>query len=362
MATPTGAERRLLAAGLSYKAAGTAWGTAVTLGAGMGLNCKAISGFNRSQDLLVAAEIDNPIPFSGALDSIKPVDFTITTDMLYAPGALGTGIAMLFGTAGTPAVSTDTTDRLHTFQWADGMVGLCGTCAVEMPGKIWTVPSFKPMEWTLKSSGGGFVQSELKCRGNSLVDTGAVFGEMDALTYDDRGAMGRVTFKQQLVYMNGQAVATDVTSTTALNAMGVEASFKRTGFDGVIPAGATSILEPAEGGYPDIRVKLNFAHFDAANAAYLATAIAETPQKMAIRYTGTVLAGATTVYHQMTLYFPRMRMLMPEAGYDEIVKNGIELIAESADTAAALPTGMSYFRPYMTIMNKRSTDYLTVHA
>jgi hypothetical protein len=58
----------------------------------------------------------------------------------------------------------------------------------------------------------------------------------------------------------------------------------------------------------------------------------------------------------MTLYFPRLRMLMPEASYDEIVKNGIELVAEEA---ASNPTGMSYTRPYMTLVNKRSTNYLT---
>lgn len=361
MSTPTGAERRLLAAGYSHKAAGTAWGTAVALGATMGLNCKSVSGFNRSQDLLIASEIDNPLPFSGSLDSIKPVDFTIATDMLYAPGQLGTLIGELFGTSdATPDVS-DTTACTHTFQWADGIVGIYGTFALEMPGIIWESASVKPMEWTLKSSGGGFVQSEMKCRGNTLIDSSAVnaAAQMDALTYDDRGSMGRVTFKQQAVYMNGQAVATDVLSTSALNAMGVEASFKRTGFDGVVPAGASSILEPAEGGYPDIRVKLNWAHFDATNKLHLATAIAETTQKLAIRYTGLVLAGATTVYHAITLYFPRMRMLMPEAGFDEIVKNGVELIAEEA---ASAPTGMAYTRPYMTIVNKRTTDYLTVHA
>lgn len=354
MATPTGPERRLLAAGLCK---GSVWGTAVALGATFGLNCKAVSGFNRSQDLLVAAEIDNPLPFSGSLDSIKPIDFTITTDMLYAPGRLGTGIAQLFGTAGAPAGPTDTSAYTHTFQWADGIVGVFSTVALEMPGKIWEIASAKPIEWSLKSSGGGFVQSELKMRGNTLIDSSAIntLTQMDALTYDDRGSMGRVTFKQQAVYMNGQAVATDVLSTSALNAMGVEVSFKRQGFDGVVPAGASSILEPAEGGYPDIRVKLDFAHFDAANAAYLATAIAETTQKMAIRYTGLVLAGASTAYHQITLYFPRLRMLMPEASFDEIVKNGVELVAEEASAA---PTGMSYVRPYMTLVNKRTTDYL----
>jgi hypothetical protein len=359
MATPTGAARRLLAAGYSHKAAGTAWGTAVALGATMGLNCKAVSGFNRSQDLLVAAEIDNPIPFSGSLDSIKPIDFTVTTDMLYAPGVLGTMIAQLFGTAGAPA-TVDTSGRTHTFQWADGIDGIYGTFACEMPGMIWESASVKPLEWSLKSSGGGFVQSETKCRGNTLIDTSAVntLTQMDALTYDDRGSKGRITFKQQAVRMNAESGAT-LEGTTPLNAMGVEVSFKRTGFDGVIPAGASSILEPAEGGYPDIRVKLNFAHFDAANAAYLATAIAETTQKMTITYTGLVLAGAATAYHSLKLYFPRLRMLMPEAGFDEIVKNGVELIAEAA---AAAPTGMTYLRPSLDLTNTRTTDYLTAHA
>jgi hypothetical protein len=361
MATPTGAARKLLAAGFSNKAAATAWGTAVALGATMGLNCKGVSGFNRSQDFLVAQEIDQPLPFSGSLDSIKPVDFTVTTDMLYAPGALGTAISMLFGTAGTPAGPSDTTAYTHTFQWADGIDGSYGTFALEMPGKIWESASVKPMEWSLKSSGGGFVQSELKLRGNTLIDTSAVntLTQMDALTYDDRGSMGRITFKQQAVYMNAQSGADVDSGTYLLNAMGVEVSFKRTGFDGVIPAGASSILEPAEGGYPEVSVKLNFAHFDAANAAYLATAIAETTQKMIIRYTGLVLAGATTAYHAMTLYFPRLRMKMPEASYDEIVKNGIELVGEEASAA---PTGMSYTRPYLTLVNKRATNYLAVHA
>jgi hypothetical protein len=307
---------------------------------------------------MTAAEIDSPLPFSGQLDSIKPIDFTITTDMLYAPGALGVGIALLFGTAGAPTGPTDTSAYTHTFQWANGLEGLFATVALEHPGKIWEIASAKAMEWSLKSSGGGFIQSELKMRGNTLIDTSAVntLTQMDALTYDDRGTYGRLTFKEQAVYMNGQAVATDVLGTTALNAMAVEATYKRTGFDGVVPAGASSILEPAEGGYPDIRVKLNWAHFDAANAAYLATAIAETTQKLAIRYTGLVLAGSSTAYHSLTLYFPRMRMLMPEASYEEIVKNGIELVAEEASAA---PTGMSYTRPYAVLVNRRSTNYLT---
>jgi hypothetical protein len=353
MATPTGPERRFLAAG-ARKA--TAWRTALALGATYGLNCKSISGFNPVRDTLVAAEIDNPLPFSGALDVYKPVDFTIGTDMLYSPGMLGMLIAQFFGTAGAPAV-TDTTAQTHTLQWADSNWGKFATVAVEMPGIIWECPSAKGMEWSLKSSEGGFVQSEMKLRGTRVIDDSAVntLTQMDALTYDDRGAMGRVMFGDMNVYMNGQAVATDVLSTTRIEASGAEATYKRTGYDGVVAAGFSDSQEPAEGGYPDIRVKLSFAHMDAVNKLFLAVAISEVTQKIAIRFTGKVLAGAATVYHALTLYFPRMRMLCPEASFDDIVKLGVELIAEEA---AAAPTGMSYVRPYVTICNKRTTDYL----
>ncbi len=361
MATPTGAARKFLAAGFSNKAAATAWGTAVALGASCGYNCKEVSGFDRSQEILTAKELDTPMPFSGSLDSIKPPEWTTTTDMLYSPGQHGTAIAMFMGTAGTPSAS-DTSAQTHTFQLANDSFGTFGTFALELPTEIRECASAKPIEWTLKSSGGGFVESSIKFRGNTIINTSAVNGatQMDALTYDDRGSKGRITFKQQCVYMNPQAEASDVIDAShLLNAMGVEVSFKRTGFDGVVPAGADSILEPVEGGYPDIRVKLNFAHFDAANAAYFASAIAETTQKMAIRYTGLVLAGAATVYHSMTLYFPRLRLLVPIADYGEIVKNSIELVAEEAD---AEPTGMSYHRPYVVLVNTRTTDYLTAHA
>jgi hypothetical protein len=330
----------------------------VELGAGYGLNCKTISGFNPARDVLTAAEIDNPLPFSGALDVYKPPDIAIGTDMLYSPGMLGMLIAEWFGTAGTPAGPAETTAYTHTFQFGGSNWNMFSTIAVEMPGAIWECPSAKPIEWVLKASEGGFVQSELKLRGNKIIDTSSVntLTQMDALSYDDRGAMGRVMYGDMSVYMNGEAVATDVLSTTRLEVSGAEASYRRTGHDGIVAAGFSDIQEPAEGGYPDIRLKLSFAHFDAVNKLLLATAISEVTQKVAIRFTGKVLAGASTVYHALTLYFPRMRMLCPEVSYEEIVKNGVELIAE---TTTGVPTGMSYVSPYLTLVNKRATNYLT---
>jgi hypothetical protein len=350
MATPTGPERRFLAAGAKKAAT---WRTEVALGAGFGLNCKSISGFNPSRDLLVAQEVDSPLPFSGALNIYKPQDFTITSDMLYSPGSLGTLIAQLFGTAGVPG-TVDTSARAHTFQWADSNSGKFSSVCVEMPGIIFSCPSAKPIEWSLKSSAGGFVQSELKCRGNKVIDSSAVntLTQMDALTYDER--TNHIKYEVQNVKMNAESAGA-VTGATALTVTGVEVDYKRTGHDGVAVSGYSDIQEPAEGGYPDIRIKLKFPQMDANNKVMLATAIAETTQKVLIAYTHTVLAGASTEYYSMKLYFPRLRMLCPEASWDEIVSYGIELIAEEA---AAAPTGMTYTRPYVVLTNKRTTDYL----
>lgn len=350
MATPTGPERKLLAVGAKK---GSVWGTAVALGALNGVNCKNVSGFNRSQGLLVATEVDQPLPRSGALDNIKEVEPTIQTDHLYDPGQLGSLIAGVYGTAGAPTIQGATTAYKHTLQLADTNWGIFFTVGIEYPGKIWECASAKPIEWTLKSAGGGIIQSEVKLRGNTIIDTSAVnlAAQMDALTYNDRD--NRILFRQQVVKMNAESGA-DVTSATALNCTEVEVSVRRQGYDSLHPAGQYDIVEPAEGGYPEIRVKLKFPRFDAVNAAFVATAIAETTQKMLIAFTSSVEAGVGYPY-SLKLYFPRLRMLVPEASWEEIVKNGIELVAEQA---AANPTGMSYARPYVELINKRTTDYL----
>ena len=148
-------------------------------------------------------------------------------------------------------------------------------------GSVIAPASAKPIEWALKSSAGGFVQSELKCRGNKIIDSSATntATQLDAVTYDER--TNHVKYEVQNVKMNAES-AGDVTSATALEVTGVEVEYKRTGHDGIAVSGYSDIAEPAEGGYPDIRIKLKFPHFDAVNKLFLATAIAETTQKMLI--------------------------------------------------------------------------------
>jgi len=48
-------------------------------------------------------------------------------------------------------------------------------------------------------------------------------------------------------------------------------------------------------------------------------------------------------------------MQHPEMEWADIVKNGMEFIAEEA---ASNPTGMDHTRPYVELINKQTTGYL----
>src|SRR5512136_1440754 len=201
MATPTGPERRLLAVGAKK---GATWGTAVALGATFGLPTRALTGFNVVQEYISANEADTHLHRTSNLDVVKPVDFTHQVDYLYDPGVLGTLVALLMGTAGAPTLQ-ETGVYKHIFQLADTNWNKFATVAAEFPGKIWECHSAKPMEWLVKASERGFVTSDLKFRGDTIVDDSAVntATQMDALTYTDRE--NRVLFRQNTVKMNAQS-------------------------------------------------------------------------------------------------------------------------------------------------------------
>jgi hypothetical protein len=347
MGTPSQAERRLMAAGARK---GATWGTALALGSGYGTLINSLSGFARAQDYDPGKEADAPFARTSSLLDIKPVDFTIGYDMRYDPGKLGMLLAMLYGTAGSPSPSGSA--YKHTFQSADSNYGLFATFAAEFPGKIFEVPSAKVTEWHIKVNK-GLMDGELKLRGNTLINDSQVNGDtqMGALSYPDRH--NRMRFSECVIKMNAETVATAVTAASALEVNSLDVTCKRTGHDSVYAAGGPSIIESVESGQPDFRIKLGFPRMDTVNAANLATFIAETTQKMLIMFTGVV--AASTDHYSFGLYFPRLKMVHPEYNWTEIINSGLELVAEEA---AQAPTGMTYTRPYIELVNLQTTDYL----
>jgi hypothetical protein len=349
MATPTGPERRFLAVGA--KKGGT-WGTAIALGAGNELLVTGMSGFTPQRDYDPHEEADTPFIKSGSLGDYKPVDFTLQFLMRYNLGQLGTLIALLAGTAGTPSTLV-TGAYKHVLQFADSQLGLFATVVAEYPSNIYECASVKVMEWHIKLNK-GLIEAELKCRGNLIITTSTVntLTQIDALTYTGtRDA--EIRYSQAMIKMNVQSGGDVATETPLPGVNSLEISYKRGGHDGLYPAGQNYIMESSEGKHPQFSIKLGFGRMDAVNGAHLATALAETTQKMLIKFTGNLIA--TTYYNDLALYFPRLKMKTPTPSWDAIVKNGIELEVEEA---GAVPTGMTYTRPYIEMINIQATDYL----
>lgn len=350
MATPTIAERRLLAAGA---AKGSDWGTAVALGANLGILIKSDGGMAaaRNQPYLPAREADTPMPMGGDLGDIEPVDFNPEFVMRYDPGKLGTLIALLFGATGTPTQQGTTAAWLHKFQIADSFDGLFATFAIELPGKIYEVASAKIYGFELNVADGK-LQGVLSLRGDTVIDNSSVntATQMDALTYIDRG--NRIKFNQGSIKMNAESGG-DVASETALEVSGLNVKYSRSP-DGEHVIGSDKIIQPRENEDTLITtVHLDFPRFNSVNAAFFQTCWAETPQKMLIAFSGALIED--TYNYELNLYFPRLKMIKPLPDWSDIVKNGLDLQAEEA---ASNPTGMEHTRPYLTLQNKQTTDYL----
>jgi hypothetical protein len=349
MGTPTGAERKLLAAG-SRK--GAAWGTALALGTTYGLPIKGASGFFPSRDYMPVDVVDQAMVKASYLDVTKPVDATLVADMPYDGGQFFTLLALLMGVAGAPAIQGATTAYLHTLQMADNIWGKFATIALEYPGKIYEAASAKVLGFSLKG-GDKIMQAEIKVQANTVIDTSVVntLTQMDALTYQDRDNVA--LFRDLAVKINAQSGASVDAETALPNLKNIEVEIGRE-MESYCQAGGASIIEQVDKGKANVRVKLEFGRFDSTNAAFLAAAIAETSQKMTIAFTSAALAGVGFPYY-FKLWLPRLRMLTPVPAWDEVVKNGLELVGEEA---AANPTGMAYARPYITIMSKQTTDLL----
>jgi hypothetical protein len=351
MTTPNTAQGRDYAIGAKKT---TPWGTEAALGDGFGLVLPigGLKGFDAGA-IEYAPRLDHdqgPIPKGGDFGPYKAADFSIECDMLHDPGPLGTLIALLFGTAGTPDAG-GATSHLHTFTWKTNTVGLFATVATEMPNIIHVCPSAKPTSWSLTVGDHGKIKSVLKLRGNKII-TGVVNTDtqMGALTYVDRSnrlKFSGMTYKMNAFDSGGVAAENPLT----LNSFTVD--YERP-LDSVLCAGADSIVEPIENGFSKIGIKLGFPRMTSTEAAYLATMLAGTPQKALFTFTGNFIE-TNDHYYCFRLFFPRLIITDPKNVVDQIIHSELTLVAE---TSAAAPGGMNQTTPYVVIENMASTDYL----
>jgi hypothetical protein len=333
---------------------GTTWGTAVALGATLGVLIEEDGGLRgvRSQNYLPADEMDTPCVLEGDLGVINPVDFSIKATMRYDPGQLGTALAGFFGTAGAPSL-LDTTAYKHVFQWADEVYGNFITYAVERPGKILEVPSAKviAVTFTIEEA---LLKVTFNLRGDTVIDDSSVntATQMDAITYVDRS--NRIKYPQISVKMNDESGG-DVASESALDASALSITFNRP-HDGEHGLGSSKIMQPVGNAKPSElgpRIHIDFPRDNAINAEFWTKFTGETEQKLLIKCTGALIES--TYYYDLAFFFPRARVLgMPDPS-DQVLKSAIDLVGEEA---ASAPTGMDYARWYIELVNLQSTDYL----
>jgi len=348
MATPDKPSNRFFCAGTKR---GTTWGTAVALGALNGILMLGDSGMKRNQEYEQYPAVDQIIPKDGLLGINKAVELSPPLNMQYELGPAGGWLAAIFGTAGAPAQQGATAAYKHIFQYADEVTHFF-TCAEERPGKIWEVASAMPYKLNIKPSGAQITLG-IGLRGNNMIDDSAVNGatQMDAITYVDRAHFLHMSHGKFL--MNAQADGALADPTNAVEISDFEINMERS-IDEVHVLGSANIALPREGAIPKNTLKITLARASAANLAYFTTWNAMTAQKAKLYFTGDLISGA--YYYSVALYLPRLRLVSaPEVKLDGIIKNELMFVMEEA---ASAPTGMSYARKYMEIINLQTTDYL----
>jgi hypothetical protein len=348
MATPTYPSKRYYAAATKR---GTAWGTAVALGAGNGILMLGDSGLKRNQKYEQYPAVDQIIPKDGRLGVNEAVPFTPPVDFQYELGAIGGWLAAIFGTAGTPAQQGGTAAYLHTFQYADAITHFF-TYAEERPGKIWEVASAMPHKLSVKPNGAQ-VSLNITLQGNTMIDDSTVntATQMDAITYTDRAHF--LHLSQGKFLMNAQSGGALADPTDAVEISDFEISMERA-IDKQHVVGSANIALPKEGDIPQNTLKIVLPYASATNLAYFTTWNAMTAQKASLSFVGDLIAGG--YYYTVSFLFPRLRLIPPpDVKFDAIMKNELLFAIEEA---ASAPTGMSYARQYAHIINLQTTDYL----
>lgn len=350
MATPTGSSSRYYNAAIVQ---GSTWGTAAAVGAGNGILVPNDGNPMPKLTYSPTDAIGQVIPKDGDFGAEEACEFEIPFDgkcgLQYAPGGIGSVIAGLFGTSAAPDQQEATAAYEHVFTWADEMTDFF-TFATERPGAIREVPSFVPKKLTLKV-GDGKVQGSIAVIGNRCIADSAVNGatQLDAVTPETTGNF--VLAQTGVLRINAQSGG-GLASGDALEVADFTIELERN-ITAKMVLGGTYVSLPREG-LPKFSVKLTLPWATAAAMAYETTFRAKTAQKMDIIFTGGTAAGAYN--YTFGLYFPRLKFVeAPNAPLEEIMKADLTFIGEEA---AAAPTGMTSTRPYIKLINLRTTNYL----
>lgn len=348
MATPTTPSKRYFTCAANQ---GATWGTATAVNANDGILALDDGGFALVQTYEPYPAIDQIMAKSGDLGLIGPCDFSPPVWLQYEMGAWGGFLGALYGTevAGNNSNNAIT----HVFQWADSVTKFF-TVVQERPGTIWECPSAMPYKLVVKPDG-SHISAVATLRGNTIIATSAVNTDTEVANVSYVSRANFVNFTHGAFWINAVAGALDVNN--AVTVSDFEVSLERK-VDGQHVLGSTVIASPVEGDIPTGQLKVTLPRATATDLGYMAQFIAGTSFKASLTFTGGVIANSSDANNttQFQFNFPRLMLkVAPDAKLEGVIKNQLTFDIEEA---AAAPTGMAFARPYVSIRNGATANYL----
>jgi hypothetical protein len=338
---------------------GSVWGTPVAAGANHGL-LVLTSGLSREFEVLEdlslgsAWELD---PQRGKLSGGGDL-----TGWLRYDNNEWLLIALLMGTAGVPAATTDASAKLHTLQLADGIAGKFATIAQKMKSdEVWEFPSVKPVSMRLVGGKREPIAYTIGCVASHL-NRNAGSGTNNTTTIatiTQRETLRRIVPDEAAyVRINDQA-AIALAAGDAHPLSHFELVFTRPQEGDHVLDGNVFVTEPigtAHAMPTDLQVV--FPVYEDKADALLDKFEADTPQKIEIFAQGPIIGG--TERYRITIQMPQAVMV----GKPDLAITGPGKLActlrYKLTKAAAAPAGMTgVTNPFaILLVNKRTTDIL----
>lgn len=338
--------------GLEVKAAikkSSTWGIAAACGANDGVLLAADTLKKSVKDHiddslgLAFAESRDPgeIKCEGALKAFMRYD------------GLDVPIALAMGDAGAPVQQGATQAYANTIRLKADIDGLFATIAVNKAINVFEYPSAKITGFTIKAETGGPVEIEFDavCDNEAVDSTVNTLAGFNGVTWPEKS--NRVLMSHASFRMNDFSGAA-LSDGDRIYPSSFELSFKRKLKADYVIGGQNKIIEPANDGLPEIRLKLRFPRYT--SITYLSALGSDGRKKMDMTFTGALIESP--YYRQFKLSMPHLALINAEAATSKgRIVHPLEFSCLAAQTA---PSGMAgILMPFQVdVVNKRSANPL----
>jgi len=328
------------------------WHTPVACGAGDGVLI-----LSDNIKVSVGSELDDSAGqewIHQADEGVKEITGSLEAYMRYE--GFDVALALIMGTAGTPAQQGATAAYANTYGLASSILGKFATLAqLKLSDKVWEFPSVKLHGFKLSGQMNKPVKISPDVIGDilnraSVTNTPAT---MANVTYPD--ALHRIIMNSNTVFRINDQSGAALGSGDVVYPTEFEFSFSRP-MDSESVAGQDGIDEPIDNGFPMCKCSLKFPRYNEANDAFFDDWDAFTSKKMDITFTGPLIED--TYYYTFKISCPHVKVNNPAAAV-----SGAGKIPFSVDldllAAVSAPTGMSHTTPFqIDVINKRTTNPL----